>query len=224
MIKLYNDVNPADETRPPRMRQGKPAHKDQQPLTFARLYDATDETWWHLSWIRYNIGTPTKRHAPQPMPGGDIWYNCKLHVDGRAAHKANYWLSVNLVDGRISARWDNKTLSVYRLPLHRAISFLARTLAADAHKDLEATLYVVRPDGDSYLVEEEDSLTLAAHKARLAPRNALCAQLARLQVGQIHPTLEPVELIKEATRELAPMTFTGHPSLMGEGIDVKRTK
>lgn len=216
MTKFYRTR--VEASSKPKSRTGVAPDPAQQPLTFGRLFDAADGTAWNLTWVRYNIGAPGKRlSVPQPMKGDGDWMNCKLHADGRASHKANFWLSLNVGQGRMSARWDAKALMEHRPRLADAITHLLHWLRSHEEVELEfsAPMLEVRPKGEGWVVTD----TTERGKYR-----ALRAEFDELPVGgQRTYVLADLPYLKEVKKMMHPKTFTGEADPVTGGILVTRT-
>jgi hypothetical protein len=215
--RLYNPSNQSPNPEKGRMRAGVPPDPAQQPLTFARLPDSADGSSWLLSWVRFNIGKPHARLAvPKAMPS-DQWLNCKLHVDGRAKFKANYWVSLNPAEGRITSRWDRRALAEQRPSLEAALGALALHMKALEGLDLEHAkpMFEVRPNGEGWLIHDSSPT---------GRWRALLAELDAMTVGaQRSYALAELPMLREAKGAMHPKSFNGAPDPLTGGVLVTRT-
>jgi hypothetical protein len=218
-VRLYNPANASPDLEKGRMRSGKPPLPEQGPQLLARLLDDTDATTWCLTWVRYNIGKPHER-LPQPklMDYAETgWYYCKLHVDGHAKYKANFWLSISVEKARLSSRWDCTPLREFRPRLEQAVWQLLTAMKGFEGLDLELhkPVYDVRPNGAGWRVSD------TSEQGRW---RALLAELDAMNVGaQRSYALAELPMLREAKGAMHPKSFNGAPDPLTGGVLVTRT-
>jgi hypothetical protein len=148
----------------PRHRHGKPPNPEQGPITFAHFnqscdpmtVEGADPASWRLSLLRYKVrdkfggklSTPRLDTAPN-------WVNLKLHAQGKAYHKANFWIAWNVADRRINRRCDTTALGQLRPTLYAAVTALLAHAGDELLEPALLPLWQVGCVRDELLIEED---------------------------------------------------------------------
>lgn len=208
-------VDDPNRKRGPTLRTGNAPDQKQEPLLLSNIYVGGEA--WHLSLLRSRMDGATANDDP-------CWHNLKLHVQGKALHKGNYWISWNTLQHRLNARLDTRALNTLRTDLALAVTVLLTYMDQRGEWQMipNQPLYVVRPDGNSYSVTEELSEQDKAIECTRLAAAALTPLLEAMPVGGTLLTLAPLDIIKLAISECVPAArFSGAVSPLG-GHDVTK--